>query len=153
VLGLVQVFALVTLIASLGVPCGAYVKAASTIAMLGARRVRLVEVCARVVVQIAGAIVGALLVKTLMTRAGLTWACGCGPAGDWLLASVAWPVAGAVVAARAHAWLLVATRRRRAARKRPDAGPRRRGAPSPAPVAPSSGGLAGDQAWTHPRPS
>jgi hypothetical protein len=153
VLGLLQALALVTLIASLGVPCGAYVKAALTIAMLSARRARLVEVCAKVAVQTAGAVVGALLVKALMTRAGLAWACGCGPAGDWLLTSVAWPVAGAVVAARAHVWFLVAARRRRAARETPDANPRRRAAPSAALIAPSGVGLADDRASTHAQPS
>ena len=137
VLGLVQAVAVVTLIASLGVPCGAYVKPAITLGMLGARRIRLVDACSKVVIQLAGALVGARLVKTLMTLSGL--ALGAGTAGNWLLASVVWPAAGAVVAARAHSLLIAARRRRRAGS-------------SPAPIAPSRGGIA-DPASTHARPS
>jgi MIP family channel proteins len=190
VVGLVHAFALMLLIASLGAACGGHFNPAVTFGMLSTRRIGFLDACAYIVMQVAGAVLAALLVKGLMNTTGtaahfgapkvvtgqfldgsaakgmvvegigtffLMWAImatavnprgnrawaplvigatlglavmciapltgaglnparafgpavfgGFGPAGDWLLAFVVGPAAGAVVAAQLYTLLVLA---------------------------------------------
>ena len=190
VVGLVHAFALMLLIAALGTACGAHFNPAVTVGMLSTRRIGFGDACAYIVMQLAGAVLAALLVKALLNGTGtaahfgapkvvtgrfldgsavkglvaeavgaffLMWAImgtvvnprgdrawgalvigatlglavmciapltgaglnparafgpallgGFGPAGDWLLAFVVGPVAGAVLAAQLYAAVVIA---------------------------------------------
>jgi MIP family channel proteins len=203
VVGLVHAFALMLLIAALGSVCGAHFNPAVTIGMLSTRRIGLLDACAYIVMQLAGAVLAVLLVKVLMNGTGnianfgapkvttgrfldgsavkgmvaeaagtffLMWAImgtvvnprgdrqwgafvigatlglavmciapltgaglnparafgpalfgGFGPAGDWLLAFVVGPLAGAVLAAQLYTAFVLAPEPRTAAAER---GPR-----------------------------
>jgi MIP family channel proteins len=192
VVGLVHAFALMLLIAALGGACGAHFNPAVTVGMLSTRRIGLADACGYIVMQVAGGVLAALLVKALMNSSGsaahfgapkvvsgrfldgsavkglvaeaigaffLMWAImgtvvnprgdrswgafvigatlglavmciapltgaglnparafgpallgGFGPAGDWLLAFVVGPVAGAVLAAQLYTVLVLAPR-------------------------------------------
>jgi MIP family channel proteins len=192
VVGLVHAFALLLLIAALGGACGAHFNPAVTVGMLSTRRIGLADACGYIVMQVAGGVLAALLVKALMNGSGsaahfgapkvvsgrfldgsavkglvaeavgaffLMWAImgtvvnprgdrswgafvigatlglavmciapltgaglnparafgpallgGFGPAGDWLLAFVVGPVAGAVLAAQLYTVLVLAPR-------------------------------------------
>jgi MIP family channel proteins len=70
VVGLVHAFALMLLIAALGGACGAHFNPAVTVGMLSARRIGLLDACAYIVMQLAGAVLAVLLVKALMNTSG-----------------------------------------------------------------------------------
>jgi glycerol uptake facilitator protein len=70
VVGLVHAFALMLLIASLGVASGAHFNPAVTLGMLSTRRIALLDACAYIVMQLAGAVLAVLLVKALMNTTG-----------------------------------------------------------------------------------
>src|SRR5215218_10098728 len=58
------------LIAALGGACGAHFNPAVTVGMLSTRRIGLGDACAYIVMQVAGAVLAALLVKALMNGTG-----------------------------------------------------------------------------------
>jgi MIP family channel proteins len=64
--GLVNAFALMFLIATLGGACGTHFNPAVTLGMLSGRRIALVDACAYIVMQVVGAILATLVVKALM---------------------------------------------------------------------------------------
>jgi len=70
VVGLVHAFALMLLIAALGTVCGAHFNPAVTLGMLSTRRIGLIDACAYIVMQVAGAVLAALVVKALMNGTG-----------------------------------------------------------------------------------
>ncbi|MFL5840055.1 MAG: MIP/aquaporin family protein [Thermoleophilaceae bacterium] len=70
VVGLVHAFVLMLLIVSLGAVCGAHFNPAVTVGMLSSRRIGLLDACAYIVMQVAGAVLAALLVKALMNSTG-----------------------------------------------------------------------------------
>jgi MIP family channel proteins len=67
VVGLVHAFALMLLIAALGTVSGGHFNPAVTVGMLSIRRISLLDACAYVVMQVAGAVLAVLLVKWLMS--------------------------------------------------------------------------------------
>jgi MIP family channel proteins len=67
--GLVHAFALMLLVAALAAASGAHFNPAVTVGMLSTRRIGLLDGCAYIVLQVAGAVLAVLLVKTLMNGA------------------------------------------------------------------------------------
>jgi MIP family channel proteins len=70
VVGLVHAFALMLVIAALAGVCGAHFNPAVTVAMLSTRRIGLADACWYIVMQLAGALLAALVVKALMNTTG-----------------------------------------------------------------------------------
>jgi MIP family channel proteins len=70
VVGLVHAFALMLLIAALAGVCGAHFNPAVTVGMLSTRRIGVADACAYIVMQLAGALLAALVVKALMPATG-----------------------------------------------------------------------------------
>jgi MIP family channel proteins len=69
VIGLVHAFALMLLVAALGAVSGGHFNPAVTVGMFSTRRIGLLDACAYVVMQLAGAVLAVLLVKALMNSA------------------------------------------------------------------------------------
>lgn len=70
VIGLVHVFVLFMLIQTLAIVCGAHFNPAVTVALAAIRQIKPVDAVIYVLVQLAGAVVGAFVVKLLLKETG-----------------------------------------------------------------------------------